>query len=300
VFKARMALGDDAAATRLQCAGRMFFARREAKLLRTELEEEQRWRQALQRRRARIERLERELRHVEELPASDIERYTSGARYGLNNKLASARTIQGAWRAVRRARHRRQRLADAREKAVRKIQGFLRRRQRKRQQRAKAGDRPPKLAPTKSASAQREDDAAPELPSMQRVRELQAQVTKHLEERRREPSRTKFTDEHLKDLSQRVESAIGSYRGLQAHARRDARERLELRDATASFFSSLWTCKGMGQLLKDRQLDALSKGQGWTAITGAGAEGEEYKELLMSAALREHEALSAAFLTRRS
>eukprot|EP00290_Baffinella_frigidus_P020161 CAMPEP_0180192088 /NCGR_PEP_ID=MMETSP0987-20121128/1799_1 /TAXON_ID=697907 /ORGANISM="non described non described, Strain CCMP2293" /LENGTH=117 /DNA_ID=CAMNT_0022146703 /DNA_START=81 /DNA_END=431 /DNA_ORIENTATION=+ len=117
-----MALGDDAAATRLQCAGRMFFARREAKLLRTELEEEQRWRQALQRRRARIERLERELRHVEELPASDIERYTSGARYGLNNKLASARTIQGAWRAVRRARHRRQRLADAREKAVRKIQ----------------------------------------------------------------------------------------------------------------------------------------------------------------------------------
>lgn len=210
MFKARMALGDDAAATRLQCAGRMFFARREAKLLRTELEEEQRWRQALQRRRARIERLERELRHVEELPASDIERYTSGARYGLNNKLASARTIQGAWRAVRRARHRRQRLADAREKAVRKIQGFLRRRQRKRQQRAKAGDRPPKLAPTKSASAQREDDAAPELPSMQRVRELQAQVTKHLEERRREPSRTKFTDEHLKDLSQRVESAIGA------------------------------------------------------------------------------------------
>jgi len=168
-------LGDDAAATRLQCAGRMFFARRDAKLLRTELEEERRWRQVLGRRRARIERLERELRHVEELPASDIERYTGSARYGLNNKLASARTIQGAWRAVQRARQRRRRLAEAREKAVRKIQGFLRRRQRTRQQRAKAGDVPPKLQPTKHAAA-REDDEAPELPSMQRVRELQTQV----------------------------------------------------------------------------------------------------------------------------
>ena len=65
-------LSEDHAAIRLQCVGRMFLSRREIKRLRKDCEEEERWRQALQRRRARIERLERELRHVEELPASEI------------------------------------------------------------------------------------------------------------------------------------------------------------------------------------------------------------------------------------
>lgn len=187
----------------------MFFARQEVKLLRSEREEEKRWRQALQRRRARIERLERELRHVEELPASEIERYTSGARYGLKNTHACAMTIQGAWRSVLRARQRRQCIAEAQEKAVRRLQKFFRRQQRLRRKHAKGGEAPRKHTSTKSIAAQRMDDTAPELPSMQRVRELQAQVTKYLEERRRDPLRTKYSEEQLKDFSHRAQSAIG-------------------------------------------------------------------------------------------
>jgi len=265
-----LSLSEDHAAIRLQCVGRMFFSRREIKRLRRDCEEEERWRQALQRRRARIERLERELRHVEELPASEIERYTFDARYGLNNKHASARTIQGAWRAGRRAKLRRQRMAEAREKAARRLQDYFRHLQNKRHHHPASASAVLRQKAPKSLASQRQDDVAPELPSMQRVRELQSQVTKHLDERRRDPTRGKLSDEQLKDLSQRAESAISTYKSQQTIARRDARERLELRDATASFFSALWACRSMADLLNDRQLEALSKNQGWAAVTGTG------------------------------
>lgn len=109
----------------IQCAVRCGLARRVTRREREWWEEDQRWRQALLRRRQRIERLERELRHVENLPALDVDRYAATARYGIKGTTAAVQTIQGFWRAVLRRRRRRQRQQEARDKAARTLQSFL-------------------------------------------------------------------------------------------------------------------------------------------------------------------------------
>ncbi len=59
----------------IQCAVRCSLAKRQHQQLRKWWDEDQKWRLALKRRRQRIERLERELRHVENLSAVDVDRY---------------------------------------------------------------------------------------------------------------------------------------------------------------------------------------------------------------------------------
>ena len=109
----------------IQCAVRCGIARRVTRREREWWEEDQRWRQALHRRRQRIERLERELRHVESLPAFDADRYASTARFGIKGTTAAVQTVQGFWRAIQRRRRRRQKEQEARNKAARILQRFF-------------------------------------------------------------------------------------------------------------------------------------------------------------------------------
>ena len=89
---------EEKALVKIQCAARNKTARAERKRLEEERDEERQWRIALDKRRERIERLERELAHVEEMPAAAVDKYSSTARYGRNNKDAAARAIQGVFR----------------------------------------------------------------------------------------------------------------------------------------------------------------------------------------------------------
>ena len=87
-------LSEDEALLVIQCAVRCRLSKRELRQLRAWHLEDQKWRLALKRRRQRIERLERELRHVENLPAVDVDRYASTARYGMRGIEAAVQTIQ--------------------------------------------------------------------------------------------------------------------------------------------------------------------------------------------------------------
>mmetsp|Transcript_46510 Transcript_46510/g.72795 ORF Transcript_46510/g.72795 Transcript_46510/m.72795 type:complete len:235 (+) Transcript_46510:141-845(+) len=159
---------------KIQNAIRIRFAKREFKELKKEFDEEEEWRAALRRRRQRIEKLERELQHVEELQPVDVERFVASSRYGLQNNTSAASCIQGFWRTRVRSRRRAELLKEARDRAARKLQGFYRKwssRTRK--------DKDTKQKGTKSrteADKRRPVEDAVELPSMQRVRELQAKV----------------------------------------------------------------------------------------------------------------------------
>jgi len=110
----------------VQCAVRCGLARRELRQLRAWFEEEHKWRQALKRRRARIERLERELRHVENMPALDVDRYAATARYGMRGVEAAVQTIQGAWRSLLRMRRRQRQRRERQNRAAEVLQRFFR------------------------------------------------------------------------------------------------------------------------------------------------------------------------------
>ena len=89
---------EESALVKIQSAARGKVAREELKRLEADEKEEREWRIALSKRRERIERLERELQHVEEMPAAAVDTYSQTARYGRNNKDAAARAIQGIFR----------------------------------------------------------------------------------------------------------------------------------------------------------------------------------------------------------
>eukprot|EP00285_Hemiselmis_virescens_P015854 CAMPEP_0173400870 /NCGR_PEP_ID=MMETSP1356-20130122/49253_1 /TAXON_ID=77927 ORGANISM="Hemiselmis virescens, Strain PCC157" /NCGR_SAMPLE_ID=MMETSP1356 /ASSEMBLY_ACC=CAM_ASM_000847 /LENGTH=115 /DNA_ID=CAMNT_0014360891 /DNA_START=240 /DNA_END=584 /DNA_ORIENTATION=- len=91
---------EEAALVRIQSGVRGKMARAEKKRLEGERQDEKTWRVSLSRRRERIERLERELHLVEEMPAVQVDQYASTARYGRSNTNAAARTIQGIFRFV--------------------------------------------------------------------------------------------------------------------------------------------------------------------------------------------------------
>ena len=63
----------DAAIT-IQKSIRLHLARNQLSNLRKELEEEREWRSSLAKRRERIQKLERELRYLEDLPAAEAVR----------------------------------------------------------------------------------------------------------------------------------------------------------------------------------------------------------------------------------
>jgi hypothetical protein len=119
----------------IQRSVRCSLARRELRQLRAWFEEDNKWRLALKRRRQRIERLERELGYVENLPALDVDRYAAMARYGMNGVAAAVQTIQGAWRALLRARRRRHLRAERQDKAARLLQKFFKKYPKLRKQR---------------------------------------------------------------------------------------------------------------------------------------------------------------------
>jgi len=97
--------------------------------------------------RQRIERLERELRHVENLPALEVDRYAATARYGMRGVEAAVQTIQGAWRAVVRARRRRTQRSECRDRAARVLQAFFKKYPKLRKQRCAARAPSPPLTP---------------------------------------------------------------------------------------------------------------------------------------------------------
>jgi DNA repair exonuclease SbcCD ATPase subunit len=109
----------------IQCSIRCAISRGRLRQLSSWFEEEQKWRQTLKRRRARIERLERELRHVENMPALDVDRYAATARYGMRGVEAAVQTIQGAWRSLVRARRRLRQRLERRNRAAAVLQRFF-------------------------------------------------------------------------------------------------------------------------------------------------------------------------------
>jgi len=78
------------------------------------------------------------LRHVENLPALEVDRYAATARYGMRGVEAAVQTIQGAWRAVVRARRRRTQRSERRDRAARALQAFFKKYPKLRKQRCDA------------------------------------------------------------------------------------------------------------------------------------------------------------------
>jgi len=236
-----LSAAEKAALRVIQCSLRCALSRRQLRQLSSWFEEEQKWRQALKRRRARIERLERELRHVENMPAMDVDRYAATARYGMRGVEAAVQTIQGAWRSLVRARRRLLQRLERRNRAAAVLQCFFKKyaklrrkircaaapshsscpactaclvlklvhistrvvclRRLGQQQMQSQGATPKKHS---AGDNRRPRDETPwELPSVQVVRAMQAKITSHLEAWRKAGGMQRpRTDEDLQDLSQ--------------------------------------------------------------------------------------------------
>mmetsp|Transcript_41817 Transcript_41817/g.104571 ORF Transcript_41817/g.104571 Transcript_41817/m.104571 type:complete len:304 (+) Transcript_41817:232-1143(+) len=281
---------EEAALVSIQCAARGKMARQERKRLEADREEEKVWRLSLSRRRERIERLERELHLVEEMPAAQVDHYASTARYGRSNTNAAARTIQGIFRFVIRVKQRKLAKDKKRDAAARVLQRMFRNQQVASEDKPKKkGDKeksPSEAKEEKDAAARRAaDDMAGELPSVARVAELQALVVKRLEERKRERGFARTQDSELRELAERAKTSMEGYRESVTDARLAMIERYKVRGDTAALFTSLWGCHDLASMMADARLQTSATGGTLVALPLAS---REHTALLMQIAKNEH------------
>eukprot|EP00282_Hemiselmis_andersenii_P003277 CAMPEP_0114133788 /NCGR_PEP_ID=MMETSP0043_2-20121206/13817_1 /TAXON_ID=464988 /ORGANISM="Hemiselmis andersenii, Strain CCMP644" /LENGTH=281 /DNA_ID=CAMNT_0001227397 /DNA_START=44 /DNA_END=889 /DNA_ORIENTATION=- len=266
------------------------MARQERKRLEGEREEERVWRLSLSRRRERIERLERELHLVEEMPAAQVDHYASTARYGRSNTNAAARTIQGIFRFVIRVKQRKLAKEKKREAAAKVLQRMFRNHQVASEEKPSRGKE--KESPTKAKQLEKDeaakraaDDMASELPSVARVAELQAIVVKRLEERKKERGFARTQDSELRELAERSKTSMEGYRESVTDARLAMIERYRVRADTAGLFSSLWSCHDLNAMMADARLQTSAAGGALVALPPTP---REYTALLMQIAKNEH------------
>jgi len=270
------------AATAIQNAYRCKVAKQELAFLKDDYAEEMKWRQQLRRRRARIEQLERELQHVEELPSSEVDKFATTSRFGLRNHDAAVRTIQGAWRTKGRREQRVELRAEKRKEAAKAIQQFFRRRKEERRKRTQY--KASAVSRSIEVGRREVDGGEFELLSIQRVKELQQKVTTYLESKREERSFAVPSEEQVGELQQRAKSAIANYKANRPAMLKDTHQRFELRASTASAFAALWGGDGLANLLADRGLQAGARGQERVGME----QGQEYAALVEAQGAREH------------
>ena len=273
----------------IQRALRCGLARRDLRQLRTWFEEDNKWRQVLKRRRKRIEKLERELRHVESLPALEVDRYASTARFGMSGVVAAVMTIQGAWRSVLRARRRRVQRAERQDKAACVLQRFMKKYPKLHKKKKRSQGQP---APAKTSDGKRERETPWELPSVQVVRALQARVTAHIEAWR--AVQRVRSEAELQDLAHRAKTRYAELKqtGL-ASSRKDTLAWNTMRQDTAACYLAVRSCHGIEALEADADLDACAKDQRFIV----GVYDKEYAELVHSAAHMQHNQMLKAIKT---
>jgi len=287
-----LSLKEERALLVIQSAFRCHEARAERRRLVEDREEEERWRKALARRRERIERLEREINIVEEMAPAAVDKYASTARYGRSNTDAAARTIQGLFRCVVRSKARAKAKTAQADAASRVLQRFFHKAAYRREETKIAG------SPGKAKQVLEEklhlravDDLAAELPSLQRVQELQARVNEHLAERRKKRGISRTSDDELADLAERGRRSMQVYKDGLVQSRLETLRRVQLREETSTLMSALWGCSDMPSLLADMHIQASASSGKILAMLPAP---KEHVALLTQIAQMEHKALLAA------